>query len=163
MLLSLSVDNDNLCALSHGCSHICLFNSSAVCQCPDGLQFQSDSDEICTEPDGYAVIALADKTGETTTTYLELYTRSLNILTEMWAPESSCPGGMCTETVDIVSMAIHLRDDAAIDVYYVQRTDKVCVKHCIVPNCTNLKKTIFLLTASFFSPPLFQRWFTKFS
>ena len=46
--LSLSVDNDNLCALSHGCSHICLFNSSAVCQCPDGFQFQSDSDEICT-------------------------------------------------------------------------------------------------------------------
>ncbi|CAI8020827.1 Low-density lipoprotein receptor-related protein 6 [Geodia barretti] len=125
------IDNDNLCALSHGCSHICLFNSSAVCQCPDGLQFQSDSHQICTEPDGYAVIALADKTGETTTTYLELYTRSLNILTEMWAPESSCPGGMCTETVDIVSMAIHLRDDAAIDVYYVQRTDKLIYRRSI--------------------------------
>ena len=79
------------------------------------------------EPDGYAVIALADTRGETTTPYLELHTRSLNILTEIWQSEP-CPdaaNNVCTETVDIVSMAIHLLNDTAIDVYYVQRTDKV--------------------------------------
>jgi hypothetical protein len=127
------IDNDNLCGLNHGCSHICLFNGSAVCQCPDWFQFQSGSDKICTEPDGYAVIALADTRGETTTPYLELHTRSLNILTEIWQSEP-CPdaaNNVCTETVDIVSMAIHLLNDTAIDVYYVQRTDKLIYRRSI--------------------------------
>ena len=40
----------------------------------------------------------------------------------------ACPDQIdnyCFEEVDIVSMAIHLLDDATVDVYYVERSDMV--------------------------------------
>ena len=60
---------------------------------------------------------------------LDLYTRSVNILTEKWDIAMQCANTTyephCSEEVEIVTMAIHLLGNTTIDVYYVDGSDMV--------------------------------------
>ena len=74
------------------------------------------------------MVAFTNDDDGTVKPFLELYSREVHVQTEDWPLVQACPNqtdNYCFQEVDIVSMAIHLLDDATVDVYYVERGDMV--------------------------------------